>query len=672
MTVKTNPFHELYAGDSVNEEQFVDLFSDVIVKHALSLFQPGHVILKGLRGSGKTMLLNLLKPAIRVAYERKQQKFPVPDQLSRFVGAGINLIKSGIASFGQRPIGDKEYNKTVSPIYFGDFLNYWLVADIFLSIRKLSSESELARKIGISNNEQNCNLFATKLSHLDCWFGYLDNVTDFKSLEKRISERIIKYRAFLNYSVDDLPQEIHESKTIIGVPVSKTVQLLKEFGIIESDTEVYIRIDQYEELASLDESIQGLGASYREMIHKLLNMRDSNVSYRIGTRYFSWTGEEKVYGSAAILEKNRNYTDISIDLVFKRLENRRTWAFPEFAEDIFVRRLKQSSYKVSDTENLISEIFGLRDTPSLTAKRYVPNTPEKATLLENSWPDGWKKFLIELAQTDPLSARLGEAWARQKSKGEIVDKDNWPQPYEWENKRWWKKERIEQALMQIASRNNQRLIYYGKDDIMGLSGGHILIFLDICKHIWDVWIRDTRNEVIDASVLPKIDEVIQTAGIREASNDWYDAVGKVKGGKGRKVFIDYLGTKFFKTLVDDKAMSYPGWNGFSLTVADFEKNVTIYNFITDACNYGDLYDAPHTSKSTDKKLRRKFYLNPIFSPYFKIPYAHTKEPMYVNLQTVAEWLTDCGIFDRSDFPELFNGKQPKKKANKDDQGVIDF
>lgn len=675
MAIRINPFHELYVGESVGPDKFVKLFSHVIVKHALSLFQPGHVILKGLPGSGKSMLLNLLKPSIRLAYEKAGTKFPVPDELMKFIGAGINLKRSGISDFGQRPIGNVEQNKIVSPIYFGDFLNYWVVADIFHSIEKLSSDENIAKKIGILNNKDNHDLFAKKIAKLDCWLGYMDDVQDYESLKTKINKRISCYRAFLNYASEDLPENIHQSKTLIGIPISKTVELLKECNILENATEVYIRIDQYEELAWLDESTNGLGSSYQEIIHKLLGMRDRNVSYRIGTRYFAWTGDQKMFGSAAKLEKKRNYSVISIDSVFKRPENTRIWAFPEFAEDIFLRRIKESPYQPNlSGKSSIMEIFGLRLSPDKTANHYVPNTPEKSILLEDTWPEEWKSFLRQLAAENPLSARLAEAWARQKGKGDIVNKTNIQKPFPWEDKKWWKKERIEQALTQIASRNNQRLIYYGKDDIMSLSGGHILIFLSLCQHIWDVWIRDNRNEAIDSTTsLPKIDEIIQTAGVRETSNDWYEDISKVKGGRERRIFIDFLGLLFFKMLVEDKAMSYPGRNGFSLTIEDFEKNEIIYNFLTDACNYGDLYDAPHTSKSSDKKQRRKFYLNPIFSPYFKIPYAHTKEPYYANLKTVAQWLTDCGIFKIEEFSDILKEEKNKtKKSGKNGQGIIEF
>lgn len=674
MAIRVNPFHELYVGESVGPDKFVNLFSDVIVKHALALFQPGHVILKGLRGSGKSMLLNLLKPSVRLAYEKAGKKFPVPEELMKFIGAGINLKRSGISDFGQRSIINQQ-NELVSPIYFGDFLNYWVVSDIFSSIEKLMTESGLAKVIGIDNNKAKFDSFAEQLSNLDCWLNYLDGVQDFETLICKINNRIKTYRSFLNYNIDDLPEEIHKSKSLIGVPISKTVQLLKENKIIDEDTEVYIRIDQYEELAGLDEAVKGLGTFYREIIHKLLGMRDTNVSYRIGTRQYAWTGDEKMYGSEARLEKGRNYLDISIDQVFKRPENRILWAFPEFAEDIFKRRLQYlSTYKFSAHEkSLVAKVFGGRLSPSDTALRYVPNAPEKAVLLEETWPAKWNNFLLGLAKRDPLSAKLGEAWARQKNKENIVNEEL-SEPYPWEKneKKWWKKERTEQALMQIASGNRQELLWFGKDDILGLSGGHILVFLSLCQHIWDVWMRETRDEIVEAETqLPQFDVVVQSAGIRECSSDWFQSIANAQGGKERKTFIRHLGNHFFTTLRDDKAMSYPGRNGFSMTIDDLQKNEYVYKFIIEACNYGDLYDTSHTSKSGGEK-RRKFYLNPILSPYFKIPYAHTKEPMYVDLKKVAYWLDKSKVFEKNKLSDILDTPKKKGTAKNDNQRTFEF
>ena len=272
---------------------------------------------------------------------------------------------------------------------------------------------------------------------------------------------------------------------------------------------------------------------------------------------------------------------------------------------------------------------------------YLKSDRTKAVKVEDTWPKKWNDYLENLANKNPFSARLGEAWVRQRgrSKKEVMNNLPTGDKYPW-NKPWWKKERAAQALLQIASRNNQQLIWFGKDDIISLSGSNILAFLKICRSIWDVWIRDTQSEE-NADKLVTFDAEIQSIGVIEASNAWYENISIEKGGKTRKAFVRYLGTYFYRTLVEDIAMSNPGHNGFSLDIEELEKAPKLKKFLNEATDYGDLYDAPHTSKLKDKKERIKFYLNPILSPKFKIPSIHTKEPIYAKVKEVARWLNDC-------------------------------
>ena len=338
MNQKLNPFHELYVTDSIGPDSFVKLFSDVLVNHTLPLFIPGNVILKGLPGTGKSMMLNLLDPSIRIAYKRCGKEFPVPARFNKFIGAGINLIKSSISDFGQRPlVPNEEDNLDELAVYFGDFLNYWIVKDILKSVYQLGKE--LGEEIGININQEKLNDFACALKNDDSWYGYLDDVTDFSSLEKRIKFKVVQYRSFLHYNIDSLPESVISSKTRIGVPISKVVHYLREKGIINDEVHVFIRIDQYEELSWLDESIPGLGGIFQSVIHKLLAMRDDSVSYRVGTRPFEWNDEpKKIFGTNARLELLRNYNPVSIDQVLRRPENIRPYIFPQFAEDIFRKR----------------------------------------------------------------------------------------------------------------------------------------------------------------------------------------------------------------------------------------------------------------------------------------------------------------------------------------------
>ena len=65
-----NPFNNLYYTESLSASHFVKIFSPALLSEARTheLFQPGSVVLTGLQGSGKSALLNLLKPDVLIAY----------------------------------------------------------------------------------------------------------------------------------------------------------------------------------------------------------------------------------------------------------------------------------------------------------------------------------------------------------------------------------------------------------------------------------------------------------------------------------------------------------------------------------------------------------------------------------------------------------------------------
>jgi len=649
MDVKTNPFHELYFTDSIDSNEFVRLFSDVLIKPSLPLFKPGNVVLKGLPGSGKTMMLNLLKPSIRLAYKRANITFPVPKQFSKFIGSGINLIRSSISDFGQRPIDqNKKTDLNELSIYFGDFLNYWIVRDILDSIQELGES--MSDEIGINLSEKTTRNFVESLSNDDCWFGYLEKTKNLSELKHKLRARTNTYRSFLNFNIEELPVEIKESKTSIGMPIINTVQKLRESGVIDYDVQVFVRIDQYEELTWLDFSFPEMGSTFQSAIHKLLAMRDSTVSFRIGTRPFDWQqGSQQILGTSAQLESQRNYIEVSIDEVLRRSESQVGYIFPKFAEDIFNRRLQTflPSSNVESKPQLLNEVFGDGFSATEKAKEIAKGSRERIISARPTWPESWTSFLKNLANEDPMSAKLAEAWALQKNKSSIMDEVPINHPYPWEEKKYWVKERTDQALLQIASRTRQGIIWYGRDDIFNLSGGNILSFLSLCQHIWEVWMRDSRHVKV-RSDLPELDHYIQTLGVLEASRKWFENIGSASAGKEIRLFILFIGSLFYRNLTDDERMSYPGWNGFSVVIEELESNPKIDKFLKDAADRGYLVFRQHTPKNKGN-VRSKWYLNPILSPYFKIPAIHTKEPMYITIQTLDEWLTKSKAFEFSTF-----------------------
>lgn len=157
-----------------------------------------------------------------------------------------------------------------------------------------------------------------------------------------------------------------------------------------------------------------------------------------------------------------------------------------------------------------------------------------------------------------------------------------------------------------------------------------------------------------------IPQKVQALGIFTASAYWHQKISEQPGGGERQRFIDYLGRLFYTSLMEDRAMSYPGHNGFSLPNDSQEKDEQVWRFLGDAVDYGDLHDAAHTTKHKDARQRTKWYLNPILSPFFRLPESHVKEPMYVDVATVRSWLAELKI-----VPPIVEVPQIRKKTTEE-------
>lgn len=649
-----NPFHELYLTETISSEAFVDVFSDVLIDHTLELFQSGNVVLRGVGGSGKSMLLNLLRPEVRIAYSKAGESFPVPDAYSRFVGAGINLTRSGAIAFGQRSIEeDADANWDQLPLYFGDFVNYFIVRDVLRSLYKYKEgmHSQGLEHVGIRFDERVTSDFATQLSANPCWSEYLSGVTTFEQLLQRIEQRLVAYRSFFNYNIDSIPEDIKKSKSGIGEPISATAEALWATGVVRADVSFYIRIDQYEQLLEIQGSSpdRHLGALYAATINRLLGARDSRVSYRIGTRHYAWRQPNlQIYGTTSVLERERNYRDIDLDDILRRSESS-PGLFPRFAEDVFRRRVVHSGYqRLPEKTSYLRAIFGRDMPPEEKVGHYARNGRGSIIGSEDDWPDETTRLLTQLSKENPLSAKLGEAWVRQQTRRQrqvMPTSEHLP----WDDKPYWKKERIQLAAMQIAASRAQRMIWAGEKDLLALSGGNVLVFVSICQHIWGAWMRSIRGEPgCTDRTAPRIDPLVQSEGIQLASHDWHEKLTELPGGHERQRFIDLLGRILRDQMLKDRAMSSPGANGFSLKLSDLEQDQKVKRFLENSVDYAALYDRLHTTRNKDRERRRKWYLSPVLSPYFQLPVAHTKEPIYVDCTTVREWLVEAKVFSQNE------------------------
>ena len=382
-----NPFFELYVGDRLSSREFVDIFSPYLVKHAEALFLPGNVVVKGIQGSGKSMLLSLLKSDVRMEYASTDTEFPVRKEIRNFIGAGINLAHSNAIDFGYRAISSDENERA---LFFADFVNYTILLNLFQSIRTVSKiDGAEARDLNVDLSAERASAFVSQLSSADVFQGALQGSTTLEGAEKRMRARLNSYRRFLHLNDEKIDGQIRQSETDIGEPVAETVSLLKASGVIQPDVAIFIHIDQYEELANISPK-ETNSPDYRRVINRAFARRDPAISYRIGTRGHAWRNHGYIFGTQAKLEEERDYKFIDLDGILRRHENPKTWVFPGFAEDVFARRLKHAGFAPQGAQGreLLERMFGKGIAPKDKALKYGGSNPRRSVKVDSGMAQG--------------------------------------------------------------------------------------------------------------------------------------------------------------------------------------------------------------------------------------------------------------------------------------------
>ena len=229
------------------------------------------------------------------------------------------------------------------------------------------------------------------------------------------------------------------------------------------------------------------------------------------------------------------------------------------------------------------------------------------------------------------------------------------------NRNWWHKERVEVALLQLASLSNQRKIYSGWESVLYLAGANITAFLVLCSEIWDEAAKLDIDPLHDGSIPPQV----QTRGIRRASDKWRDRDrDDRRGGRYRYAAVNRLATAIARVLLDDYAISNPGHTGFSLNETQLIQDAAaqpLEDFLFSCVNWAILEERRHTSKLGEGRTRKKYYVHPLLSPVFNLPHKRVKEPIYVHVDTAVKWLTDDGPIDL---------RAPKATRNNSQQMIL--
>lgn len=655
--LNTNPFQDPRAADSLNGKAYVRCFSPYLVAHLPEVFSQGNVILRGTIGCGKSMILRLFDPKVRIAYFEERVEFPVPKSQRMFIATGVNLSKSGVLDIVQRMSSDAT-NEDVQRLtaIFVDYLNYWLVNDLLDSCERMIMRKECFEGL---IDPTKIDDFVSAVIKESCWFGYLSECKTLKEIRERIDERLNHLRSWANWNIDTLDKVVEQSKAAIGEPVACSVVCMKNSGLLESESVAFVRIDQVEELLHKDPPQYQLTEEFRRHIYRALGRRDGRVSYRIGTR--NYDSEILSMPGGRKLEESRDYIIRDFDAILRRGENPKDWLFKGFAGDVFNRRLgaalPDGLPSFSSNHSLYRQFFGASPSPQELVEHIIvkQDTAVEALININDLNAAWKNYIRAVferktdlskalpsdskTKIDPLNAALAFAWAKQNG-GHLGQppRCETEQPPNTEGKPpwtvWWQKERVSLAILQLAASHKQKLMWWGAENVLALSSNNITLFLSICRETWELRQRDLRS-VSNPAGFGEVPMSVQRVAIENISKRWHQNLSKQPGRPGGDVRIRFLDRVFADLRIrlrKDEAMRYPGANGFSVLLDEVAQFPELKRLLEECVAWGDLECVEHTSKNPADKIRGrrfKYYANSILVPHYQIFQAHTKEPRYV-------------------------------------------
>jgi hypothetical protein len=641
-----NPFRSPLITELIDDpELYQDIFSEeVLIGETLEVFQPTNTVLVGPQGSGKSMLLNFLRYQVLGDWLRRRGSLPAPLQhVQPFLGISINLQRAYLQTFGRRSVSQEvkgRFNLSFELACAADYINTYLLREFLKAADFLTDPraDNLRHWLAWDVTSAGLDDLATTIASWSDWAGYYQDQTSFSGLLKQCEGRLSAWLSFLNMSTDSIPRDVLEGKSTLGLPLHSIGNLVTASTGSSNRTRLFVVVDQYEVLPELNETH---GTSLQRLLNTLIKARDPAVFYKVGSRTSDWGRELRIWGSRSRIEVRRDYIHVDLTKSLLRPEGNYDWLFSRLALDVAYKRLTVlGDYRVA--RDAARTMLGPW-SPELETEKYASRASSNQRHSTIGLPPDWAEMVIHQCGegANLLELRLASAWVHQQlkrglTKGEIA---GGLQGRPWQ-RRWWRWERIGTALLQIAASSNQRKLYFGWQTVLSLSGANITAFLMILSEIWDVASKAGRNPLHHRP----IDALLQTEGVYVASESWLEDDSQENGGDRRYNLATRLGPALQRLAVRDRAISNPGFSGFSIQdteLADAANPLAaeVATALLNAISWAILEERSHPVAAGSRQVsRRDIFLHPLLSPLFRLPHQRVQRPIPLTVRQVHSWL----------------------------------
>lgn len=668
--IYTNPFNQPYLTEGISDpHELLSYYSFQPFTYLRNrLGQPGNIFLVGRKGVGKTMLLRLFDANLVATLYR--EKSPVFKRIRTqipvgMVGVYINL---GSPAIRVREFSGRKLEASWWQRAFSDYLNCIIILELIKNLDLLSAEPEwlAASDLNGSPLENLEDVWSTLTLLLRQESRIYEDITNVSELRSLMEARIQGWIRFLNYESNEAPP----TPLSFGLPV---FQIIASIRTICPKFRLMVILDQYEIFHGLRDVVD-----FRPICNQAMSEAargGTGVEFKIGTRAYAYQNLSLLVGGGRI-ESGREMAELNLDNLADKY-------YKAFVADIFEKRLKNSNSSSTTQKPMLASMRLLGLSPREEAQKYMKHAGSDTPRHLNPVIERWRAFGINdeesrtiiqrsaLDRAHPLTATLvGIALTRWLRDGAKKAPLNIPAPeplpdqrsalmihyaihaidaVEYRYREGITKSRkmssiykaaddlvsaYEQvALFRIASSYKNQLRYYaGFDTLVRVSSNVALVFLQIMKTAYELLSLRQGQSQIDG-----IPPEIQSEAVYTVSEEWQTKIAREYDyGVAQDSFLRQLGS-LFRNLQMDITTTIPAPNGFSVPADQFDQTNdsltprdNAASLIHELVGWGLLEEDLHQDKTKGRPPRRKFYLNRVLCPFFKLSDQHLKDPIYIS------------------------------------------
>lgn len=555
------------------------------------------IVIEGIRGSGKTMILKYLSYSIQKEYVEGNT---IEEKYSFFTKRSFGIYfryKDDFCNlFTQLVCSTVEREKL-----FRNYFELFIVRELLEDIRDLYRNSSAVEMLETIE----------KVLEIP--------VNSFNDALEEINKRIIKLDDAINES--DIEQDWYE-KIASSLHNSNLLKnLIKAISMNVygwHDTLFVILLDEYENLGVLQTIVNTLIKQVDDTI---------NLTYRIGVRPAGMDKNNSTYVGDERLQVDRDY-------ILRRLEYNDFSDYKRFAMEISNRRLENiDTYKQKGLTD-ISKLLGKRENFDWEAANIARGNKQFNQLFKKyPFPASEQERIIKLLSCNEkllemyniLLVYRGEMYTEvadtfnkyvecrknkelKKAKGKIHTYDLG----------YGDKYRLT-LLYLLLSLYGEKKLYYSFNTFLYLSSGSINDFISLCRNTFKLVDNDILEELSAGNTIPAN---LQTYGAIDTAEDQRRKVTQgSRHGNELYSFIDNMGGIFEEYHRDIEA-KYPETNQFAFSDENQIRNDKELNeYLIELINSGAIIKKSNRQLKSPGKTRGNIYkLNRIFAPIYQFSY----------------------------------------------------